>query len=351
MWDTVYLGSGCIRRRGISLLEVLISMFVLLIGLVGVGAMIPAGRFEILQGVKLDYASMVGREAFRDLKVRGYLNPNNWYNASGTNVFNGTTFTSTSGFVAIDPLGMTSPTLATGFGATFPYGASPTLSLTRISPMPVDTTSTNYTKIASDPIFRCPDDLNLTPHPKGVDYPPFQSTLPVGNPQINPSTLAPMLAPIKRASQGNYSWLATIVPDPNPSVLPTSSKMIVSVAVIYKRDLSTAGTSERTATVSSFNGIGEATLTLLAQPLRPGQWVMLAGTAQAGAPPTTWNYIRWYRVVAADSPVPALPAPGPYTQYVTLAGPDWLPTAPNTTIWIIDNVIAVYEKNMKLELP
>ena len=66
------------RRSGITLLEVLISMGVLLIGLMGVGAMIPAGRYEIMQGVKTDYATTVGRAAFRDLKARGYLNPRSW---------------------------------------------------------------------------------------------------------------------------------------------------------------------------------------------------------------------------------------------------------------------------------
>ncbi len=70
--------------RGITLTEVLISMFVLMIGLLGVAAMIPAGRHEILEGSKIDNATAVGRAAFRDLKIRGYLNPANWRLADGT---------------------------------------------------------------------------------------------------------------------------------------------------------------------------------------------------------------------------------------------------------------------------
>ncbi len=65
-------------RRGITLLEVLISMGILAVGLLSIAALIPAGRLEIMQAVKLDYASMVGRGAFRDLQIRGYLNPTMW---------------------------------------------------------------------------------------------------------------------------------------------------------------------------------------------------------------------------------------------------------------------------------
>ena len=62
-------------RRGLSLLEVLISMGILAVGLLGVAAMLPAGRFEMQKATNYDFAGMVGRSAFRDLKVRGYLNP------------------------------------------------------------------------------------------------------------------------------------------------------------------------------------------------------------------------------------------------------------------------------------
>ena len=75
------------RRRGISLLEVLISMFVLAVGLMGVAALIPAGQHEIVEAAKLDNAAMLGRAAFRDMQVRGYLNPNGWrYSPTGATI-------------------------------------------------------------------------------------------------------------------------------------------------------------------------------------------------------------------------------------------------------------------------
>ena len=376
-------------RRGLSLLEVLIAMGVLLIGLLGVGAMITAGRIEIIQGVKLDYASMVGRSAFRDLKARGFLNPTNWNTLNGGANFpmwDTTIPRSPSGpffipglvgnqprvAVVFDPLGITSPTPSTGFTATFPTGAG--LSLVRTSPLGViDTSANNQTRLAADIVFRCADDLILTPNAASGDLPPAQL----------------IMSTVKRASEGNYSWIATVVPEPTTTLAATSldAKVIVSVAVLYKRALSTSGAGESTTKVS-FPGISyttttftppapappvpyttpywgtEVTLTAPVRPAKPGQWIMLAGTmtqtpgtvnglSQPLQPPgTALSYFRWYRVLAADAVAPD------GSQSITLYGSDWPVLPPkdnagvNTTVaWIIDNVIAVYEKNMRLELP
>ena len=99
-------------------------------------------------------------------------------------------------------------------------------------------------------------------------------------------------------------------------------------------------------------GGGEIILTVPTTPavftagVKPGQWLMLAGLT-TGTP--AYGYARWYRVAAADTVASG-------TQYVTLAGPDWNSqglTAPNgtTQAWLFDGVIAVYEKNMRLEIP
>ena len=48
-------------RQGFSLLEVLVSVFVVLIGLLGVATMIPAGRFELLQARKADMGADLSR--------------------------------------------------------------------------------------------------------------------------------------------------------------------------------------------------------------------------------------------------------------------------------------------------
>ena len=281
------------NRRGISLLEVLISMGVLAVGLLSIAAMIPAGRYELMQGTKLDYASMVGRSAFRDLKVRGYLNPNGWRVTSGPTPYTpgppavfGTHVSAAAGTptpaVAIDPFGA-----LTWSSYQFPVNPNPnTLFLTRIYPSTVTTT------VLADPIFRSPDDLTLTASTRGADYPPNQQTFPVGG------------TAIKRASEGNYSWLATIVTDPMGSAL--TDKVTVSVAVIYKRNLNPTAIGAGEAilnavpTVSARFGLARCTLTLTnaSQALRPAQWIMLAGRVTMNG--TTVSLYRWHKVVSAS---------------------------------------------------
>lgn len=65
-------------RGGVTLLEVLVAIMVLSVGLLGLAALIPVGRFEMAEAGKVDRGSTLGRAAFRDLLVRGYLRPENW---------------------------------------------------------------------------------------------------------------------------------------------------------------------------------------------------------------------------------------------------------------------------------
>lgn len=65
-------------RRGISLLEVLISMFVLLFGLMGVAAVFPVGNHYVAKGEQADRGSGLAQAAMAELKTRGMLKPEVW---------------------------------------------------------------------------------------------------------------------------------------------------------------------------------------------------------------------------------------------------------------------------------
>ena len=69
-------------RRGISLLEVLISMFVLLFGLMGVASIFPVGNHYAGKGEQFDRGSALAEAAFADLKARGMLKPELWFYAT-----------------------------------------------------------------------------------------------------------------------------------------------------------------------------------------------------------------------------------------------------------------------------
>ena len=56
-------------RSGLSLLEVLISVFVLSIGLLGVAAVIPLGYHQIVEATKADRAASCGRAGLHAVRT------------------------------------------------------------------------------------------------------------------------------------------------------------------------------------------------------------------------------------------------------------------------------------------
>ena len=74
-------------RQGFSLLEVLVSVFVVLVGLLGVATMIPAGRYEMLQARKADMGADLSRAVMNSVitQISNGWNPNggNYYFVAG----------------------------------------------------------------------------------------------------------------------------------------------------------------------------------------------------------------------------------------------------------------------------
>jgi hypothetical protein len=66
-------------RRGISLTEVLISLGILTIGLLGVAALFPVGSYYMQKGDIAQNGSAIAQAAFNEVLARGILNPDGWY--------------------------------------------------------------------------------------------------------------------------------------------------------------------------------------------------------------------------------------------------------------------------------
>lgn len=73
------------RRGGITLIEVLISIGILALGLLGVAALFPVGSFLMQRGEIYDRADAAAQAAFNDAVTRGLLDPQRWvaFNAAG----------------------------------------------------------------------------------------------------------------------------------------------------------------------------------------------------------------------------------------------------------------------------
>lgn len=80
-------------RKGISLIEVLISMFVLLFGLMGVAAIFPVGNHYVVEGEKFDLGAAIAQNAFEELKGRGLLQTEVWHYADPKLTLAGETIT------------------------------------------------------------------------------------------------------------------------------------------------------------------------------------------------------------------------------------------------------------------
>lgn len=142
-------------------MEVLISIGILAVGLSAVVALIPAGGSEAQRALAEDRKANMGLAALDDAIARGILRP-----------------PATPPFV-VDPLGTAS--------SGIPNAVLPSVSLGNLA----------AGSLAADTVFRSEDDVVYSLDSSGEDDPP----LPVyfgGN--------------AKRASDGTYSWLATLVP-------------------------------------------------------------------------------------------------------------------------------------------
>jgi hypothetical protein len=280
-------------RRGISLLEVLVSIGILSIGLCGVAALITAGKLVMVEANKSDRTGACGRAALHEVKVRGWLNWQYWAADNRPNAF------------VIDPLGVTATPSLTTLGP-----------MNRVNIYTQVPGGTLLTAVQARDLFRWHDDLVF-------EYPTTPS-------------VRPTIPTFGLTSEDTFSWFLTVVPQVVQGV-PTGT-YTVSVVVCYKRVL--AATSESTTTIAASTydgsgnllnangfpgfGIGGGSV-VLDNPIngvKNDQWVMLAGGGKA----------NWYRVVSAG--------PSPTTN-LTLMGPDWDPHIAAALV-VIDGVTGVY---------
>lgn len=166
-------------KRGITLLEVIISLGILSVGLASVVALIPAGGSEARKSVIEDRRGAMAAAAIADLVTRGMLDQNRW------------TTIPTPPFL-IDPLGG-------GFAVP------------KLSPVTIRGITTS---LLADEVFRSPDDLVYT--------------LP--DDETAPASAMFFPGPSKRMTEGLFSWLATLV-----QVTPGGPFYRLSVVEFYRR--------------------------------------------------------------------------------------------------------------------
>ena len=406
-------------RSALSLIEVLMSIFVVAVGLLGVAALLPVAGHQTRKGALYDQTAFVGREKLRDLSVRGYDQPQSMLSFNG-NGFAKYPLEPDRAFV-IDPRFIAQRNnegdmMGLFQGATLPYSVSPNQPLTtpfmdRITLLqdPSNPTSGAMGIDQADEIFMSGDDIAFS-DPKNNDLVPQQVFTwdrggngvwgNAGDDDMNgtPDDISEAGwpgtddIPLKRQSNGRFSWILTAVPalgsrgpdtfwgtqgdddgDGNPSNVeeagwPGSDDLVseeyeVSVVVFNGRLLDMT-TGERVADVpyNAFwtGGVGGGEVALVKRPVgltrdlevTTGDWLMLAKNSATGP------QFKWYRIIAADkdlapgSEVTSLGMPaGTEMRFVTLEGPDWFPDPTNSELTVailFSNVIAVYQTTVRL---
>lgn len=400
-------------RGGVSLLEIMISIGVVGIGLLGVAALIPLAHYKAAEGVREERKALFGRRAYREFFIHGFNQPGRWqastqalpvpiqrpnwiafapmpsppliYNVQGDGRLIPRTY-------CFDPH-LFSYRLGSGLPQThvvFPENATnlpvpqPLIPrITVLSPPPNRlresllarqnpptvawnqftnqvTTLNLLQRSAADEIFRIRDDLPVN-----------QPTEP--NQTTTFSYFTETTGPTKKLASGNFSWMATLVPElmlhpltAAAGVPPyNANRYVLSIVVYRDRELSGQYREEAVANVM-FGGasfLSGSTKELRVVDLVPpdpavpqnagvkdiqvGHWVALTQPAATG----NSAVLRWYEVVAADTPENELTN----QRELTLSGPDWaLPTpdlgGPPVFLVYLRNVETVYEKTIELDL-
>jgi len=390
-------------RAGVTLLEVMISIFVMLIGVLGVAALIPAGRYSATEALKADRSAAIARVALRDAKVQEVLNPQMWLKYDQTRAVTLSATTNNGAYsVIIDPLLMARPRV---YGAPpsginldqFPYRNPASIALpprVMLAPamFPWYWTSNLWRNYVNDGLkasyavavrrFTSTDDLvfdvstdadqrtrGLFLRDDGRTYNYLVASKRISSADITTLATGGVSMP---ANSGAYSWLICMTPALEEFEAPLHSSQLytVSAVVFYRRDMSLNATAdalgERPAAISTYSGFGwgGGTLTLSANStygassdqyleMNAGDWLAVIGVLtwpNSSSGTSSIPIVRWYKVT---SPGTTAASGGTYQRIVTVAGPDWQDFGSANysarAAVVVPNVAAVFSTTIRLE--
>lgn len=348
-------------RRGITLMEIMISMGIVLVGILGIMALMPLAARNLGEGIQADAASTFGRGVLHQMTSREIGN-SDWivgnFDGSGNPMLfrlePDATIRSTSSF-CFDPLyiaahaayvGETNLPRVQNTTVGMPYfgiGGEPAHSHPRMlrATLPLlPTVEGNRLPMISAlarQMCQGQDDLVFERLPD-VNLPPQQTFSRLDDQSTDTWEFAARV----RQSEGRFSWMATIVPEINSGGVVADEFRRLSIVVFHDRIIDpaldptdvNAEQQELLFDVAFLGGgIAGGDVRLVTRPGRPandlteirqGDWIMLGATVFT---PSLPQQFRWYRVIdAAATSVPTQDYNGNdvFTRDVTLVGPDWM---------------------------
>jgi prepilin-type N-terminal cleavage/methylation domain-containing protein len=342
------------KQGGFSLLEVLIAMFILTVGMLGIAAVVVIGNMSAMRALIADRTATVGRNALAEVRVREWLDPVRWLTVQGAPVVSSRDQPLPLGEAfCIDPLYIAQinnqqgavPNARSPDLGRFPYNPPGTaVSMVRISVNIAANPAlpANIQAILMNPqiwqrLVVGEDDLVFDPsrlsRPRLLFRTDTGAAVPLPTLPGDTASGNPLYADY----QGMYSWMVTVVPQV-PRIPSGTQKYLVSAVVfrdrsfLWRDDPTAEVPGERVAT-ANFLGGGDLRLSIPASlvtdaaqaeeylKIPEGQYILLAGRAViSNNPPLMQNVFLWYRVVAAGD---VINQNQNYFREVTVAGPDW----------------------------
>lgn len=350
-------------RSGLTIIEVLTSIVVAMIGVFGIMVMIPFSVKQSQSGLDRDAATMLARNAMSQIEVNGYRNPKNWM--IGTLPTDIVDRTGPQKMFMVDPYFEAEN--GNAFGNSFPYSLTPSLSPPGNFPYLTPSASLSIHGSAKAPLSLAQarrmfvSDHELIFHETEDEI--------SGPDQILDASSLPAVGNVRRQTRGSLSWAVMMVPyKTSIAATVTTPWSYRSYVIVYKNrnvdstteesQMFAANVAHPLTPVDVASPIGSVYLSAdVSDPLfrfvpddyniAKDSWVMLinrSATAEVGFE----NQVGFYRVVnyQIDENVGARTL-----NSITLDGPDFdfgstgLP-ADGTQLIHLKDVVAVYERNI-----
>ncbi|EAQ80000.1 type IV pilus modification PilV family protein [Blastopirellula marina] len=374
------------RPRGITLVEVLMSTMVVMLGILGLISLIPLGSHLAERGTRSDRVASIGRRVQREAKVYGMMNPDAWLDPLDPTPNDKSTIRISPSALPVRQAYLIDPMFFID-GATerqgFPYAATATPKMRRLSlgsypDVSVITDAQQRLNIIGrrgERAFVSDDDYGVGTaggyeRPKDREDPLLQKFFTRGG------------TAIRRQSQGTYSWAIMLVPEfasvpvnttsggltppfsaaTDASQLPTD-QYTMSTIIFQNRQGDIPGSADIATSLNervlgvdgaSFisgggaSGEVEVSGTEAELDMRTGDWICLSTriTRTVSGDSYYWGDVfKWYRIIAMDE----IDASGTPFRRLTISGPDWNATDPPTQAIYVEDVIGVYERKVRLE--
>jgi hypothetical protein len=392
------------RRRGISLLEIMISIGVVGIGLLGVASMIPLAHHKAAQGVREERKSLFGKRAYREFFIQEFHRPGSFVSAGqGTpywiwlggqnpyDIYSGMTGQIVPQTYCFDPHWVSARLALSQSSRAFPEIAPPAAQVPRVTVLayrpenfreslimqgaaPVLASNRAMALVANprpisfvhaEQIFRLHDDIDviLPKNPNEIARQNYLSesfgayAQPVG---------------VKQLASGSFSWMATLVPELNSTINPMNPNQIapyatnryrLSIVIFNQRNLLSTFAEEVVAQVESppnsmLGGMSKEIVISEIGPnppitenvgvrhIRQGDWLALVQKVPMPPPLGLFTRLQWYQVTSTDEQ----DGDTVLMRQLSLSGPDWNPdwSQPIYAVYL-RNLETVYEKSVELQ--